>query len=744
MKPLSFVRLPLLLLALAGVEGVALAQPVDDPALSEPSPPSPPAQPVVPPAPPPPSRPVAPAALPAPPAPPPEVQETRETKVRYISGGREALAAEGDLYERVAAPTLVGPVGLFRVITGDAGRSNTFRVGIHVGGFKQDNFLIAGNGNVRGDSNSRFTGDLTISYTPWKYIETYLAIFNTSNRNERTDPGRTDPEVILALGDLALGVKGRYPVAPFIDLALHLGVRFLNSVGGISFDGNSTNFTVDAITTFDLRHAAKTAKVPLRFHVNFGYLLDNSLSLLPREQCALSRGNDPCVRSRVVETFAYGIGTQRLRLALAADAPIVIKTVGLQPFVEYHMNASLGDGDMTLYRALMNEPGITGDRLNGTTQQWLTLGLRLRPVAGLVIDAGVDVGLQSPGFRYGPPVTPWNVIFGAAYAFDPGAQIGRTKLVETIITREVRGPATGRVRGVVRDEKTRKVVSGATVRYLNKRETPQLTSDDGTFVSYGFKAGHVAIEVSREDYEPAKVSVHVAPNTETPVEVLLTARPPASGQVRTRVSDQTGKPIEGATVRFTSATGSVVDADAEGTGNFVARLPGGDYVMDVTADKYLAKERQVIVTSGQLQSVDVMLAKKPDKSRVELVKNEIKVKGVIHFATNNASIRPDSEQLVDEVADVLIRNPQIRRVRIEGHTDNRGNAHRNLELSRQRAQAVMQYLIKSGVDPSRLEAEGYGAAQPIVPNITAANRAKNRRVAFRILDQGGGGGAILE
>ena len=112
----------------------------------------------------------------------------------------------------------------------------------------------------------------------------------------------------------------------------------------------------------------------------------------------------------------------------------------------------------------------------------------------------------------------------------------------------------------------------------------------------------------------------------------------------------------------------------------------------------------------------------------------IVLKGVIHFQTNDVEIMPDGQQLLDEVVDVLVANPQIKRVRVEGHTDNRGVPAANLELSKGRARSVMAYLIKQGIDPTRLESEGYGASQPLVPNITAANRTKNRRVAFKILE----------
>jgi outer membrane protein OmpA-like peptidoglycan-associated protein len=183
----------------------------------------------------------------------------------------------------------------------------------------------------------------------------------------------------------------------------------------------------------------------------------------------------------------------------------------------------------------------------------------------------------------------------------------------------------------------------------------------------------------------------------------------------------------------------VAEAQAESPGVFFAKLPPGDYTVDIVASGYLAKQRLVTVQAGQVQTIDVVLTKKPPVPRVALGKGEITVKGVVHFGTNDAVIRPDGEQLLDEVADIIIRNPRIKRIRVEGHTDNRGKPQRNLELSKARAASVVQYLVKQGVDPARLESEGYGATQPLVPNLTAANRARNRRVAFKILDQGGAG-----
>jgi outer membrane protein OmpA-like peptidoglycan-associated protein len=670
----------------------------------------------------------------APKPPPPKVSETVDIKTTWVDGTGEKQAPESDtdFSERLAAPTLSGPIGLLHTLTAEPMRQHNFRVSFHIGGFKASSFLIAGTNH---DTNGHVSGDLTLNYTPWKYIELYISLFNASNQNVRTDPQRTDPEVILSLGDLAFGIKGRYTVAKFIDLGLHLGVKFLNSVSGISFDGASTNFSADAIADFDLRRNERTKKVPLRFIINFGFLYDGSLKLLPAGQCANSTGRDSCIMSRVVDTYAYGIGTSRFRIRAAVDAPIVYKKVGINPYIEYIVDASVGSGDQTIVAALKNDSTVSTSRLTNPAQQMLAIGLRLRPIAGLILDAAVDVGLQSPGFQYGPPVPPWQVYAGLAYAYDPISKAGKTKIVEKTVVREVsRAPIVGRVRGIVRDAATKKPLANAVIKYGQREAvTSQITGEDGTFLSYQMPPGPITLEVSRDDYEPMKLETTILANGETPTELLLTAKPPAAGQLRIKVTDDKGGSVA-ATVRLTSSTGSIIDADLEGPGSFVAKLPAGDYTVDVVADAYLARQRQINIQAGQLQTLDVQLTKKPAQSHVSIGKGEIAVKGVIHFGTNNAEIKLDGQQLLDEVADVLIRNPQIKKIRIEGHTDNRGVPEKNMQLSKDRAAAVKAYLIKVGVDPLRLDSEGYGATQPLVPNLTPANRTKNRRVAFKILE----------
>jgi OmpA-OmpF porin, OOP family len=108
---------------------------------------------------------------------------------------------------------------------------------------------------------------------------------------------------------------------------------------------------------------------------------------------------------------------------------------------------------------------------------------------------------------------------------------------------------------------------------------------------------------------------------------------------------------------------------------------------------------------------------------------EVKITQQIHFEFNKDKIRPESFPILDAVADVLVRNSEIK-LEIQGHTDNKGNKAYNLKLSDRRAASVVKYLIAKGIDPARLRSKGYGMERPLLPNDTEQNRALNRRVQF--------------
>lgn len=99
----------------------------------------------------------------------------------------------------------------------------------------------------------------------------------------------------------------------------------------------------------------------------------------------------------------------------------------------------------------------------------------------------------------------------------------------------------------------------------------------------------------------------------------------------------------------------------------------------------------------------------------------------VNFGSGDAVVHEASMPQLEQVALLLKRNPDLS-LSVNGHTDSQGSAERNLVLSRERAQAVTEILRNHGIDGDRLRAEGFGDAEPIADNATAAGRARNRRV----------------
>jgi outer membrane protein OmpA-like peptidoglycan-associated protein len=127
----------------------------------------------------------------------------------------------------------------------------------------------------------------------------------------------------------------------------------------------------------------------------------------------------------------------------------------------------------------------------------------------------------------------------------------------------------------------------------------------------------------------------------------------------------------------------------------------------------------------------------PDLYQTIVVREDrIELKQTILFANGRDKILPPSFPLLNEVAQALKDNPAVS-VSIEGHTDDKGDAKRNLRLSQRRADAVRKYLIEQGIAAERLEAKGFGEERPLQDNKTEEGRAANRRVEFNIVKKEG-------
>jgi outer membrane protein OmpA-like peptidoglycan-associated protein len=114
--------------------------------------------------------------------------------------------------------------------------------------------------------------------------------------------------------------------------------------------------------------------------------------------------------------------------------------------------------------------------------------------------------------------------------------------------------------------------------------------------------------------------------------------------------------------------------------------------------------------------------------------DELLVDKKIEFAYNSAEITQRGHKVLDEIAEILKKNPDTR-IEIIGHTDAKGNTAYNQKLSQLRAQSVMQYLIAEGIESKILSAVGRGSSQPIADNSSTLGQDKNRRVEFKVKEE---------
>ncbi len=120
----------------------------------------------------------------------------------------------------------------------------------------------------------------------------------------------------------------------------------------------------------------------------------------------------------------------------------------------------------------------------------------------------------------------------------------------------------------------------------------------------------------------------------------------------------------------------------------------------------------------------------------EPVREKIEILDKIHFEFDRAVIQKKSYHVLDDVAAVLMANPDIKKVQVEGHTDSKGSDAYNQKLSERRSQAVVEYLVGKGIERDRLVPIGYGESKPIDTNDTNRGRAMNRRTEFYIVERG--------
>lgn len=672
---------------------------------------------------------------------------------------------------------LMGSTGLLRTSYAGSGAPGSLRVGFITSYFSGSGFLCGGGqcnyntaANPEGKSDddvTRIGAHLTMNATLLPFLEAYMGFHASATENNQSRP-----RLLQVLGDTNIGLKGFMPYEPdsIFSVGGELQLWLLNGTGGVGLDGSGTSYAIRGLATADLNNRTNPDdRVPLRFNANVGYLFDNSGGLV--EDTETARNGQKITRIERygldinrVDSFQIGLGLEGMFDYIHPFAEWTIDVpMNRQDYVCNESRKEVGDG------CLGNDAGFS------TSPSRVTLGARAYPgIDGLSLLAGFDIGTgaTSDFIQEVAPESPWTLYLGLGWAADTKKEPPVVKEVQ--VERPMPTPvAQDRyIQGVVIEKGANTPVGGAIIRFDGRAMSGMVSADDGTFRTINLEPGTYTFSVKAPGYRdgtcqatvqatagigpgmgapaapafgqptqpgmaPAPMGPTAAPATGQPnitsVSCELEALPKVGNIIGGLVDGETNQAVATASVKITDKLNRELELSADASGTFrFENVPPGPAKITVTANGYFTSVTELEVKPQEDLKATISLNKRPKAPNVTVAANEVKLKKQIHFAHDAATIEPDSASLVEEIADVLKTRAEISKLEIQGHTDNTGSPVYNQRLSQQRADAVRDALVKLGVDSSRLDAKGYGQDKPLVPNVSPANRARNRRVQLMI------------
>ncbi|MBN2192862.1 MAG: carboxypeptidase regulatory-like domain-containing protein [Polyangiaceae bacterium] len=689
-----------------------------------------------------------------------------------------------------------GSTGLLRLSEAYSGAPGTFRLSFMGSISQKRGFLCDGTteggcdlvdpGNPAEDEMSRIGADIGLSLSLAEFLEAYMGMHASATSNNQ---GR--PELLQVLGDSNWGLKGFLPHRPgrILGVGGELELWLLNGTGGVGIDGSGTSFAIRLLSSVDLANrVAAEARIPFRAHVNLGYYFNNAGKLVEDVEKQRSENNNP-ETGRITRVERFGLDIDRVdafQLGVGAEAPIKY----VRPFLEWTFDIPVGikrGKDSYACNRDHLAPGdgcLKLDKGFSTTPSRVGIGARVNPVLeGLTALVAFEIGTGATKefIEEVAPEVPWAFRFGIGYAVDIKKPAPIVKQVD--VERPVEPPEVERVVvGKVLDQATREPVPNAIVRFAGRPITGMIAAEDGSFRTIDLDPGQYTFAVTAEGYKDAECMANIAAEVpgaapgaqpgvvapaapppaigpdgtplpaapaapaatvgvdgklEIAVECQLVALPKVGTVVGTAVDAETAAPIPGARVKIMDKLGRQLDLTADAVGAFkFENVPPGTVKLFVEAPDYMRAVSEVDVLPRQDNKARISIHKRPKDGKVVVTRTELKLKEQVHFEHDSANILPDSAAIIEEIADVLRQRTEIQFVEVQGHTDNTGTPAYNKRLSQERADAVRDALVKLGVAESRLEARGYGQDSPLVPNVSDANRARNRRVQLIIKQQG--------
>jgi outer membrane protein OmpA-like peptidoglycan-associated protein len=562
-----------------------------------------------------------------------------------------------------------------------------------------------------------------------------------------------NPQLLQVLGDTNLGLKGFMPRQPDNIFAFGaLGdLRLLNGSGSVGI--NTANISFRALGTVDLTNRQDPQqRIPIRLHANVGYLFENSSSIIDGTEKARGRRVSRIERFGLdinrVDTVFLGIGAEYVHPFVQPFAEWSIDIPSnRQGYTCKPSQTAQGDSCLKIGSGFGTTPSRLSFGLRATP--WIK-GFN----ATLALDVGTgatskfieELSPQLPwnlyfgiGFTYDTLLTATPApVANTAPQVVQLPPLPEHHIVGVVIDEKTLQPIPNAI-----IKFPGRTLTGLVSRADGSFETGNLDYGDYSMAvtAEGYKDAACTATVSAAATQPAGATpttnaapgFGVDPNnpngatgtqpqganawnnpsaqqpgtgaTATPgtpgagtqgasitsVQCVLKPAPVVGIIQGTLVDAEASSPVAGARITVRDSRGREVEVQTDDSGNFrFENVPAGVVHLSVDANGYLPSATDLEVKQKGEQRASLTLNKRPKKPSVTIVGKELKLTTQVHFGTNSSNVLPDSQALLQEVAALLTQHAEVRKVEIQGHTDDTGGAAHNKRLARtERKQCVL-------------------------------------------------------
>jgi outer membrane protein OmpA-like peptidoglycan-associated protein len=562
-----------------------------------------------------------------------------------------------------------------------------------------------------GDNVEQDRQFITASWTAIDILEIYASV-----QNRATVADQPAQQSLHALGDTGLGVKVGTRLGSLLRVGGDARLLVQNDIGNEGSLLDATSIGLRGSVALDLQGLEHP--LPLIARLNGDYYFDNSAKVLAdTEDARYDALKNPADRSDetrnlITRVERFGLGVNRVdmfTIGVGVEVPLELTdNFFLHPMVDWRIGMPVNrQGYGCAFHGSDSKRGTNAPKADDTClddagfSAWpmsLAVGARVvPPVRGLSVLLGADFALSgsSTFVRELAPVPPFRMLIGLSYDYDARPQPKAVAAPAAPLPPPPPPPApVGKLFGQVGDQASGQPIAGAIVRIVGSERTRLATDESGRFVAEGLAPGGVELELSHADYEPRRCATIIPPTGGEFTLSCTLAALPLTGSVKLSLHDQYGAAVGGARVQITGPNSSAAVSDPNGEASALG-LPAGDYTARIESDLHLLRVLRFAVDKRQQARLEVALLRKSATPDVQVRGKEIRT-NKLKFAADSAVLSPEAAQSVAELADLMLRDATLRRVRIQGDG---GDA-----LALTRALTIKQRLVDAGVPDTRLEA----------------------------------------